>query len=54
MIRACGNPWVDTGGWSGRLWDIPRRPDFLRRYEQVLYHKSRRVPVSVSALAALK
>lgn len=47
VIRACGNPWVDTGGWSGRLWDIPRRADWLRRYDRVLYHKGRRVPVSL-------
>jgi hypothetical protein len=47
VIRACGNPWVDTGRWSGRLWNIRRRPCSLRRYGQALYHKSRRVPVSL-------
>lgn len=47
VIRACGKPWVDTGGWSGRLWDIPRRRGLCARYPRVLYHKSARVPVSL-------
>jgi len=47
VIRACGNPWVDTGRWSGRLWDIRRWPNWCQRYQRVLYHKSMQVPVSL-------
>lgn len=47
VIRACGNPWVDTGQWSGQLWDIRRWPHCCRRYGNVLYHKSRQVAVSL-------
>jgi len=47
VIRACGNPWVETERWSGRLWNIRRWPDWCQRYPRVLYHKSMRVPVSL-------
>jgi hypothetical protein len=47
VIRACGNPWVDTGHWSGRLWDIRRWPNWCQRYPQVVYHKTMQVPVSL-------
>lgn len=47
VIRACGNPWVDTGKWSGRLWDIRRWPDWCQRHQRVLYHKGMQVPVSL-------
>jgi hypothetical protein len=47
VIRACGNPWVDTGEWSGQLWNMRRWPNCCTRYGRVFYHKSRRVPVSL-------
>jgi hypothetical protein len=47
VIRACGNPWVETEGWSGQLWNIPRQSYCCQRYGRVLYHKSARVPVSL-------
>jgi hypothetical protein len=47
VIRACGNPWVDTGRWSGQLWNMHRWPGCCTRYGRVLYHKSRPVPVSL-------
>ena len=47
VIRACGNPWVDTGEWSGRLWDIRRWPNWCQRHQRVLYHKGMQVPVSL-------
>jgi len=47
VIRACGNPWVETDSWSGLLYNIPRRPGCCDRYGHVLYHKTMRVPVSL-------
>jgi len=47
VIRACGNPWVDTGRWCGQLWNMRRWPDCCARHGRVLYHKSRRVQVSL-------
>jgi hypothetical protein len=47
VIRACGNPWVDTGQWSGRLWNIRRWPGCCQRHQHVFYHKGTRVPVSL-------
>ena len=47
VIRACGNPWVQTADWAGRLWSLPRQPGRTRGYRNVLYHKSLRVPVDL-------
>lgn len=47
VIRACGNPWVQTPSWSGRLWNIRRWPHWCQRYQQVVYHKTMQVPVSL-------
>ena len=47
VIRACGNPWVQTEGFSGRLWDIHRKASEVRFWRDVLYHKGARVPVSL-------
>jgi hypothetical protein len=47
VIRACGNPWVETDKWSGQLWDIPRWPGLCERHGRVLYHKTARVEVSL-------
>lgn len=47
VIRACGNPWVDTGQWSGLLCNIRRQPNCCTRYGRVLYHKGMQVPVSL-------
>jgi hypothetical protein len=47
VIRACGNPWVELKGWSGRLWDIVRKASQMRLWREVFYHKTARVPVSL-------
>jgi hypothetical protein len=47
VIRACGNPWVESEGFSGRLWDVPRRPGEVGFHRDVLYHKGARVAVSL-------
>lgn len=45
VIRAPGNPWIRTRRYRGILDSLTRRPRRAVRYEQVLYHKTRRVPV---------
>ena len=47
VIRACGNPWVQTADWAGRLWSLPRQAGQTRCYRNVLYHKGLRVPVDL-------
>jgi hypothetical protein len=47
VIRACGNPWVETGQWAGLLGNISRKPNCCTRYGRVLYHKGMQVPVSL-------
>ena len=47
VIRACGNPWVELQGWSGRLWDIARKAGQVRFWREVFYHRTARVPVSL-------
>jgi len=47
VIRACGNPWVDTGEYAGKIESFPRQARRARRYESALYHKTSRVPVSM-------
>jgi hypothetical protein len=45
VIRACGNPWVQTPEWAGQLWNLPRQAGRVRSYRNALYHKQSRVPV---------
>jgi len=45
VIRACGNPWVETGGWAGRLWNLRREAGRTHSYPKALYHRNSRVPV---------
>lgn len=45
VIRACGNPWVETADWAGQLWNLPREAGRVRSYRNALYHKQSRVPV---------
>jgi hypothetical protein len=47
VIRACGGTWVEGSGLRGVLDNVPRPARRIRRYEQVLYHRTRRVPVSL-------
>ena len=30
VIHACGNPWVEAGGFCGRLYNVPRAPGQVR------------------------
>jgi hypothetical protein len=45
VIRACGNPWVETGDWAGRLFSLRRQAGRTDSYPNALYHKQSRVPV---------
>jgi hypothetical protein len=47
VIRACGGTWVEGSGLRGVLDNVPRPARRMRRYEEVLYHRTRRVPVSL-------
>lgn len=47
VIRACGSTWVEGGGLSGLLDNVPRPVGRARRYEDVLYQKRRKVAVGL-------
>jgi hypothetical protein len=47
VIRACGNPWVQTQGWSGQLWGIARKAGQVHLWREVFYHRTARVPVNL-------
>jgi hypothetical protein len=48
VIRAASNVWVEGCGCAGPLGTWPRRAGLCRRYNNVLYHKSRRVKVNLA------
>jgi hypothetical protein len=48
VLRAASNVWVEGCGCRGPLGIWPRRAGLSRRYNNVLYHKSRRVRVSLA------
>jgi hypothetical protein len=47
VIRAIGTTWVQSGAFNCILDNVPRRPGRARRYEEVLYHRTKKVPVSL-------
>lgn len=47
VIRAPGGTWIETRRFAGLLDNLPRRASRLRRHDQVLYHKRRRLPVGL-------
>ena len=48
VIRASSNVWVEGCGCAGPLGQWPRRAGLARRYNKVLYHRSRRIEVSLA------
>lgn len=48
VIRASSNVWVEGCGCAGPLGIWPRRAGLARRYNKVLYHRSRRIEVSLA------
>jgi len=47
VIRASGNVWIDSCGFSGILDNVPRRAGRLS-YRKVRYHKRERVPTRLA------
>ena len=47
VVRVSSNVWVETRSHRGKLDNIMRRPSRAVRYTQVLYQKTRRVPLNL-------
>ena len=47
IIRVSGTAWMEHKSFSGQVWNLPRRVGCSRTYREVLYHKTKRWPVTL-------